>query len=129
MTSNASTPQQRQHIAQVIDRGQCVGIRLSVAQTKTDCGGDEPDSTHHAWRAVVIGVQTAILTPHANHYQSRPKVFTRLQYPPPVNEVLLFADRFLFTGDHLAWDRDEQRLAASESYCWYSWTRQADSMN
>jgi glyoxylase-like metal-dependent hydrolase (beta-lactamase superfamily II)/ferredoxin len=42
--------------------------------------------------------------------------------------VLLFQGRFLFTGDHLAWDRDEQRLAASEDYCWYSWPQQAESM-
>jgi glyoxylase-like metal-dependent hydrolase (beta-lactamase superfamily II)/ferredoxin len=42
--------------------------------------------------------------------------------------VLLFQDRFLFTGDHLDWDRDEQRLAASEDYCWYSWQQQAESM-
>jgi glyoxylase-like metal-dependent hydrolase (beta-lactamase superfamily II)/ferredoxin len=42
--------------------------------------------------------------------------------------VLLFQDRFLFTGDHLDWDRDEKRLAASEDYCWYSWPEQAESM-
>ena len=42
--------------------------------------------------------------------------------------VLLFQDRFLFTGDHLDWDRDTQQLAASESYCWYSWPRQTESM-
>ena len=42
--------------------------------------------------------------------------------------VLLFQDRFLFTGDHLAWDRDGRRLSASEDYCWYSWPRQAESM-
>jgi glyoxylase-like metal-dependent hydrolase (beta-lactamase superfamily II)/ferredoxin len=42
--------------------------------------------------------------------------------------VLLFADRFLFTGDHLDWDRDELCLAASEYYCWYSWPQQAESM-
>jgi glyoxylase-like metal-dependent hydrolase (beta-lactamase superfamily II)/ferredoxin len=42
--------------------------------------------------------------------------------------VLLFENRFLFTGDHLDWDRDEQRLAASEDYCWYSWPQQAESM-
>jgi hypothetical protein len=27
-----------------------------------------------------------------------------------------------------SWDRDEQRLAASEDYCWYSWSLQAKSM-
>jgi glyoxylase-like metal-dependent hydrolase (beta-lactamase superfamily II)/ferredoxin len=43
--------------------------------------------------------------------------------------VLLFKDRFLFTGDHLDWDRDEQHLAASEDYCWYSWPQQAESMS
>lgn len=42
--------------------------------------------------------------------------------------VLLVEDRFLFTGDHLDWDRDQRRLAASEDYCWYSWSEQADSM-
>jgi glyoxylase-like metal-dependent hydrolase (beta-lactamase superfamily II)/ferredoxin len=42
--------------------------------------------------------------------------------------VLLFQDRFLFTGDHLDWDRDEHHLAASEDYCWYSWQQQAESM-
>jgi glyoxylase-like metal-dependent hydrolase (beta-lactamase superfamily II)/ferredoxin len=42
--------------------------------------------------------------------------------------VLLFQNRFLFTGDHLDWDRDERRLSASEEYCWYSWPRQIDSI-
>jgi len=42
--------------------------------------------------------------------------------------VLLFRDRFLFTGDHLDWDRDERRLSASKDYCWYSWSQQATSM-
>jgi len=42
--------------------------------------------------------------------------------------VLLFQERFLFTGDHLDWDRDAQHLSASEDYCWHSWARQAQSM-
>ncbi len=42
--------------------------------------------------------------------------------------VLLLDKRFLFTGDHLDWDRDEHRLAASYNYCWYSWPRQIESM-
>jgi glyoxylase-like metal-dependent hydrolase (beta-lactamase superfamily II)/ferredoxin len=42
--------------------------------------------------------------------------------------VLLALDRFLFTGDHLDWDRDTQHLSASEDYCWYSWPLQAESM-
>ncbi len=42
--------------------------------------------------------------------------------------VLLYQDRFLFTGDHLSWDRDDRRLASSEDYCWYSWPRQVESV-
>jgi len=42
--------------------------------------------------------------------------------------VLLVQHRFLFTGDHLAWDRDEQRLIAFEDYCWHSWPVQRESM-
>jgi glyoxylase-like metal-dependent hydrolase (beta-lactamase superfamily II)/ferredoxin len=42
--------------------------------------------------------------------------------------VLLFGGRFLFTGDHLAWNRREQRLEAYHDYCWYSWSRQTESM-
>jgi glyoxylase-like metal-dependent hydrolase (beta-lactamase superfamily II)/ferredoxin len=42
--------------------------------------------------------------------------------------VLLHQERFLFTGDHLDWDRDARQLSASEDYCWYSWTQQAESM-
>ena len=42
--------------------------------------------------------------------------------------VLLYRERFLFTGDHLAWDRDARQLSASEDYCWYSWPQQAESM-
>jgi glyoxylase-like metal-dependent hydrolase (beta-lactamase superfamily II) len=42
--------------------------------------------------------------------------------------VLLFREQFLFTGDHLAWDREANQLAASEDYCWFSWSRQRESM-
>lgn len=42
--------------------------------------------------------------------------------------VLLYQDRFLFTGDHLDWDRGHQRLSASEDYCWYSWLEQIESV-
>ena len=41
---------------------------------------------------------------------------------------LLFAERFLFTGDHLYWNRDAQQLDAFHDYCWHSWKVQKDSM-
>jgi glyoxylase-like metal-dependent hydrolase (beta-lactamase superfamily II)/ferredoxin len=42
--------------------------------------------------------------------------------------VLLYADRFLFTGDHLAWDRETVSLTAHRDYCWYSWREQVRSL-
>src|SRR5512140_2114039 len=42
--------------------------------------------------------------------------------------VFLYRDRFLFTGDHLAWDPDDERLYAFRSACWYSWSEQVRSM-
>ncbi len=42
--------------------------------------------------------------------------------------VLLLGERFLFTGDHLAWDRHAGELEAYRDYCWYSWERQVESM-
>ncbi len=42
--------------------------------------------------------------------------------------VLLVDDRFLFTGDHLAWDRRNRQLVAFHDYCWYSWPQQVASM-
>jgi glyoxylase-like metal-dependent hydrolase (beta-lactamase superfamily II)/ferredoxin len=43
--------------------------------------------------------------------------------------VALVENRFLFTGDHLAFDRTQRRLSASHDYCWYSWPRQIESMH
>ena len=42
--------------------------------------------------------------------------------------VLLYRERFLFTGDHLWWSREGECLGASRDYCWWSWERQIDSM-
>jgi glyoxylase-like metal-dependent hydrolase (beta-lactamase superfamily II)/ferredoxin len=42
--------------------------------------------------------------------------------------VLLYKNRFLFTGDHLAWSPTRETLTAFRSACWYSWTEQTRSM-
>jgi glyoxylase-like metal-dependent hydrolase (beta-lactamase superfamily II)/ferredoxin len=42
--------------------------------------------------------------------------------------VFLYKNRFLFTGDHLAWSPTRQTLTAFPSVAWYSWTRQTESM-
>ncbi|MDP9192588.1 MAG: MBL fold metallo-hydrolase [Acidobacteriota bacterium] len=42
--------------------------------------------------------------------------------------VFLYRDRFLFTGDHLAWSETRGHLYAFRSACWYSWSEQIRSM-
>jgi glyoxylase-like metal-dependent hydrolase (beta-lactamase superfamily II)/ferredoxin len=42
--------------------------------------------------------------------------------------VLLYQNKFLFTGDHLAWSPKRNSLIAFRSACWYSWTEQTRSM-
>ncbi|HEX8173515.1 MAG TPA: MBL fold metallo-hydrolase [Pyrinomonadaceae bacterium] len=42
--------------------------------------------------------------------------------------VLLYRDKYLFTGDHLAWSPARETLTAFRSACWYSWTEQTRSM-
>jgi glyoxylase-like metal-dependent hydrolase (beta-lactamase superfamily II)/ferredoxin len=41
--------------------------------------------------------------------------------------ALLYANRVLFTGDHL-WGRADGTLGASRSVCWYSWSEQRRSI-
>lgn len=42
--------------------------------------------------------------------------------------VFLWNERFLFTGDHLAWSPTRGHLYAFKSACWYSWSEQVKSM-
>ena len=42
--------------------------------------------------------------------------------------VLLYRDKYLFTGDHLAWSRRRGQLVAFRDANWYSWPEQIRSM-
>ncbi|MEC4893050.1 MAG: MBL fold metallo-hydrolase [Oscillatoria sp. PMC 1051.18] len=43
--------------------------------------------------------------------------------------VLLYQDKFFFTGDHLAWSDHLQQLIAFRNHCWYSWSELVKSMH
>jgi len=43
--------------------------------------------------------------------------------------VFLYREKFLFTGDHLAWSPARETLTAFPSVAWYSWSRQTESMS
>lgn len=36
--------------------------------------------------------------------------------------VLLYANKFLFTGDHLSWSSRFNKLVGFRDVCWYSWS-------
>ena len=42
--------------------------------------------------------------------------------------VFLYREKYLFTGDHLAWSPKRGHLYAFRSACWYSWSEQIRSM-
>jgi glyoxylase-like metal-dependent hydrolase (beta-lactamase superfamily II)/ferredoxin len=42
--------------------------------------------------------------------------------------VFLYREKYLFTGDHLAWSPRRGHLYAFRSACWYSWSEQIRSM-
>jgi glyoxylase-like metal-dependent hydrolase (beta-lactamase superfamily II)/ferredoxin len=42
--------------------------------------------------------------------------------------VLLYRNRYLFSGDHVWWSDAHGSLHASENVCWYSWPEQTRSM-
>ena len=42
--------------------------------------------------------------------------------------VMLHDERFLFSGDHLWWEPENNQLGASRDACWYSWPSQTASM-
>ena len=42
--------------------------------------------------------------------------------------VLLYNNKFLFTGDHLAWSTQLNQLIAFRNACWYSWPELTRSM-
>lgn len=44
------------------------------------------------------------------------------------SQVLLYQNKYLFTGDHLAWSLKRNSLTAFRSACWYSWKEQTRTM-
>ena len=42
--------------------------------------------------------------------------------------VLLYKNKYLFTGDHLAWSDNLKQLIAFRNHCWYSWDELIKSM-
>jgi glyoxylase-like metal-dependent hydrolase (beta-lactamase superfamily II)/ferredoxin len=44
------------------------------------------------------------------------------------HQILLYREKTLFSGDHLAWSPEHETLIAFHDACWYSWREQTHSM-
>jgi len=42
--------------------------------------------------------------------------------------VLLWQNRYLFTGDHFAWMQRIKKFGSFRNACWYSWEKQIESV-
>ncbi len=69
---------------------------------------------------VVPGLDEAVVAPDV----------TAVPVPGHTQGSMLFVvdERYLFSGDSLAWDRQRGDLTAFRGACWYSWTAQTESL-
>jgi len=81
---------------------------------------DDDDATRHGVERVVTGEKAVAID----------RDLTAVPVPGHTrgHMVFLYKNRFLFTGDHLAWSPNRNSLIAFRSACWYSWTEQIRSM-
>lgn len=77
--------------------------------------GAQPDAEHffEGYEPIPVG-KDFLIVPTPGHTKG--------------HSVLLFRDRFLFSGDHLWWSRVRNGLSASRDFCWYSFPEQLKSL-
>jgi glyoxylase-like metal-dependent hydrolase (beta-lactamase superfamily II) len=111
------------------------GVRLMVLSHRDDIADHArfaahfrcPRVMHHADDATRLGIEQITKGEETVRLDNE-----LLLIPTPGHtrghQVLLYRDRVLFTGDHLAWSPEQQTLTAFRDVCWYSWTEQTRSM-
>jgi len=86
-----------------------------------------PRIMHEAENASARGIERVITGTHPVRLDEELQII-----PTPGHtrghQVLLYRDKVLFTGDHLAWSPERKTLTAFRDVCWYSWTEQTRSM-
>jgi glyoxylase-like metal-dependent hydrolase (beta-lactamase superfamily II)/ferredoxin len=123
-------------LPRLVRRFEALGGIAHIFLTHRDDVADAQRYAHHFGSRRIIHRTELEAQPDAevvlDGFEPRPLAAEFVVIPTPGHTaghcVLLFRDRFLFTGDHLSWDRDRHQLEASSDYCWYSWRRQTESM-
>jgi glyoxylase-like metal-dependent hydrolase (beta-lactamase superfamily II)/ferredoxin len=90
------------------------------------------DSDSAPGAEIVLDLSTATTVSGALHpfFNEGQKDFVIIPTPGHTkgHMVLLYKSDYLFTGDHLAFDRETKTLEAFRNHCWYSWPEQIKSM-
>jgi glyoxylase-like metal-dependent hydrolase (beta-lactamase superfamily II)/ferredoxin len=112
------------------------GVRWMFLTHRDDVADHEQWAAHFKAERVLhrddITRRTANIERVVTGNQATPLADDLLVIPTPGHTrghaVLLYRNRFLFSGDHLWWSPAYQSLYASPNVCWYSWTEQTRSM-
>jgi len=101
----------------------------------------QDDVADHARWAAKFGCERIIMADDARHMDAETKLSGPEPYPiaPGLTVIptpghtrgsacLHYADKFLFTGDHMAYSKSRGHLYAFRSACWYDWATLVESL-
>ena len=105
------------------------GIRYLYLTHRDDVADHQAFHDHFGCERILhqddIGPKTNTVEMQLSGLEPLPLASDLLIIPVPGHTkghtVLLYQNRFLFSGDHLAWSAQLQHLYAFRSACWYSW--------
>jgi glyoxylase-like metal-dependent hydrolase (beta-lactamase superfamily II)/ferredoxin len=123
-------------LPQLVKKLQSLGGISQIFLTHRDDVADADKYAHHFGARRVIHREEFAAQPDAEQpidgFEEMLLAPDVLAIPTPGHTaghmVLLYRNRYLFTGDHLAWDRARRRLTAFRDYCWHSWPQQQQSL-
>jgi glyoxylase-like metal-dependent hydrolase (beta-lactamase superfamily II)/ferredoxin len=110
------------------------GVSLIVFSHRDDVADHEKFHTHFKCPRIIHRADAAGIQTEQFFEGQQPMALDRDLVAIPVpghtrgHIVLLYRDRFLFTGDHLAWSDNRGGLIAFRDVAWYSWPEQTKSM-
>ena len=111
------------------------GVSLIVFSHRDDVADHEKFHAHFNCPRIIHRADAAGIRAEQFFEGQQPTVLDRDLVAIPVpghtrgHIVLLYRDKFLFTGDHLAWSDNRGGLIAFRDVAWYSWPEQTKSMN
>jgi len=112
------------------------GVNLMFLSHRDDVADHEEFHQHFGCERVLhradvgSGTRSIEMQPDGNEPLDLADDLTMIPVPGHTrgSAVLLYRDKFLFTGDHLAWSEERNHLYAFKRHCWYSWSEQIKSM-